>query len=275
MKRLIVGLAVVLAQDEAAANDLKIDLKFIETSYVELTQPCKNSNPITGKLSVSSVAECESKCDSQAAAAPGTGQPACIGVDTDGGACYLKSSCDGNSGACRHEMCGYRRAGAPGPSPPSPPTPPVPPAPPGMTLRKAAAKAGIFIGAATNVAGVQNQSEAQYRPLEQSQFSLTTAENACKFGPIHPERDRYNWEGCDAIFSAAAAADQKVRGHNLCWHTENPEWLLRGGFNASELRQILRDHIHTVVTRYGTRALAWDVVNEGKTTATLEPDADL
>ena len=53
-----------------------------------------------------------------------------------------------------------------------------------------------------------------------------------------------------------------MRGHNLCWHTENPSWLTNGGFNASELRTILQEHIHAVVTHYGARALAWDVVNE-------------
>uniref|UniRef100_A0A7S0J3K3 endo-1,4-beta-xylanase n=2 Tax=Calcidiscus leptoporus TaxID=127549 RepID=A0A7S0J3K3_9EUKA len=117
------------------------------------------------------------------------------------------------------------------------------------------------------------QSEPQYKPVEQAHFSLTTAENACKFGPIHPERDRFSWADCDAIFAAAEGANQAVRGHNLCWHTENPQWLLHGNFNASELRQILRQHIHAVVTRYGTRALAWDVVNEAVDQNGLKPSA--
>ena len=77
-----------------------------------------------------------------------------------------------------------------------------------MTLRQAAAHRGLWIGAATNVQGVTGYSEPQYRPLEQAQFSLTTAENACKVGPIHPERGRYNWAGCDAIFAAAQAGDE-------------------------------------------------------------------
>ena len=136
-------------------------------------------------------------------------------------------------------MCGYRRTGAPPPSP-TPPSPPVPPAPPGVTLREAAAKHSLFIGAATSVGGLHNSSEPQYKAVEQAQFSLTTAENACKFGPIHPKRDAYNWAGCDAVFAAAAAANQSVRGHNLCWHTENPPWLTDGGFNSSELRSILQ-----------------------------------
>ena len=38
---------------------------------------------------------------------------------------------------------------------------------------------GIYIGAATNTAGLANENEPQYKAVEQAQFSLTTAENAC------------------------------------------------------------------------------------------------
>eukprot|EP01052_Picozoa_sp_SAG31_P058505 SAG31_NODE_17916_length_653_cov_1.397112_1_plen_171_part_10 len=169
-----------------------------------------------GLLQVTSVQACEARCDKQAAAAPGTGQVPCIAVDTDGHKCYLKSSCSGAPGGCAvGRMCGYRRKGAEPPPPPSP-APPIPPAPPGVTLRGAAERHNIFIGAATNVAGLTSTNEPQYRAVEQAQFSLTTAENACKVGPIHPERDHYAWSGCDAIFAAAEAANQSVRGHNLC-----------------------------------------------------------
>ena len=61
------------------------------------------------------------------------------------------------------------------------------------------------------------------------------------------------FEDCDAIFAAAAEANQTVRGHNLCWHTENPGWLNNGNFTPAQLRGVLQSHIHTVVTHYGTR----------------------
>ena len=60
------------------------------------------------------------------------------------------------------------------------------------------------------------------------------------------------FEDCDAIFAAAAEANQTVRGHNLCWHTENPGWLKNGNFTPAQLRGVLQSHIHTVVTHYGT-----------------------
>ena len=116
------------------------------------------------------------------AAAPGTGQAACRAVDTDGHKCYLKATCGGTPGPCSG-MCGYRDT-SPAPPPP-PPAPPVPPSPPGVTLRAAGQKHGVFMGAATNVAGLQK--DKAYKQTEQEQYSLTTAENACKVGPIHPK----------------------------------------------------------------------------------------
>lgn len=53
----------------------------------------------------------------------------------------------------------------------------------------------------------------------------------------------------------------KVRGHNLCWHQQNPPWLNKS-LSHNQLVAALEAHINTVVTHYGTKAYAWDVVNE-------------
>eukprot|EP01043_Picozoa_sp_COSAG02_P003071 COSAG02_NODE_73_length_41919_cov_6.571066_24_plen_247_part_00 len=211
-----------------------------------------------------SIAACEAKCDAQAAAAPGTGKTPCDAVDTNGALnCFLKSSCAGTKGTCKGSECGYRVVGAgPGPAPPAPPAPPIPPAPPGVTLRAAAEKHGILMGAATNVNGVSKP--GPYKTTEQAQYSLTTAENACKVGPIHPREgpNGYDWKGCDTIFAQAEAANQTIRGHNLCWHSENPSWLTNGKHTPAQLTAFLQEHITAVVKHYGDRAYCWDVVNE-------------
>lgn len=248
--------------------------KDIELSYVQLKQPCQKAVAVSGNVGpVANVAACEAKCTAQAAAAPGTGEAACVAVDTDGSSnCYMKSHCEGDAGACYGRAeCGYRQAGVPPGPTPAPPAPPVPPSPPGVTLRQAAAKRGVYIGTATNVAGLTNASEPLYKQTEQAQFSLTTAENACKWGPIHPEQDTYTFEDCDYIFAEALAAKQVVRGHNLCWHTENPPWLLNGKWSPTQLTSILQDHIAKVVTHYNTSAYAWDVVNEALDNNGLKP----
>eukprot|EP01047_Picozoa_sp_COSAG01_P066050 COSAG01_NODE_9043_length_2571_cov_4.074838_1_plen_449_part_00 len=232
--------------------------------YDALSSTCLNAKPISGNVGpVPSAKECEAKCDAQAAAAPGTGQMPCVGVDTNGKTnCYLKSVCGGKAGHCGSSECGYRAVGVAPPAPPPGPLPPVPPAPPGVTLRAAAEKHGLLIGAATNVNGISKA--GPYKTTEQAQYSLTTAENACKVGPIHPREgpNGFDWKGCDEIFAQADAANQTVRGHNLCWHTENPAWLTTGKHTPAQLRSFLQEHITAVVKHYGERAYCWDVVNE-------------
>ena len=233
-------------------------------TYSQLTAPCKNAVAISGNLPCTSVADCEAQCDAQAAAAPGTGATPCVAVDTNGkNACYMKSHCDGTPGTCAGQ-CGYRAQIAP--TAPPTPTPPIPPAPAGMTLREAADRHGVFIGAATNVDGLTSKTDLMYKAVEQTHFSLTTAENACKVGPIHPAPgpDGYSWAGCDTIFAEAEKANQTVRGHNLCWHNENPGWL-NTTLTSAELVAALESHIAAVIGHYGRRAYAWDVVNEAIT----------
>ena len=82
-------LLALLATSAGAAPYLEL-----ESKYEQLNGPCQDPVAIGGKHLVSSVAECEHQCDQQAAAAPGTGQASCRGVDTDGKSCYLKSQCD-------------------------------------------------------------------------------------------------------------------------------------------------------------------------------------
>jgi endo-1,4-beta-xylanase len=98
------------------------------------------------------------------------------------------------------------------------------------------------------------------------QFAGMTPENAMKMGPIHPEENRYNWEGADSIAAFARRNHLKLRGHCLCWHNQTPRWLFTNaaGDTVSKevLLQRLKDHITTVVSRYKDVIYAWDVVNE-------------
>jgi len=99
-----------------------------------------------------------------------------------------------------------------------------------------------------------------------SQFNSLTPENAFKFGPIHPLENKYNWSGADSIISFATKHHLKVRGHTLCWHEQNPDWLFKDkeGKQVSKkvLLQRLKRHITAVVGRFKGKVYAWDVVNE-------------
>ncbi|HEX8607146.1 MAG TPA: endo-1,4-beta-xylanase [Pedobacter sp.] len=108
--------------------------------------------------------------------------------------------------------------------------------------------------------------DSAQRALILKHFNSLTAENAMKMGPIHPQEDRYDWTGADAIVNFATANRLKVRGHNLCWHTQTPKWMFIDGAGNQVSKDVLlkrlKEHIQAVVGRYKGKIYAWDVVNE-------------
>lgn len=101
-----------------------------------------------------------------------------------------------------------------------------------------------------------------YRWILKRQFNSVSPENQMKWDFIHPEQDSYDFDSADAIVDFAERKGQAVRGHTLLWHSQNPAWLEEGDFSKEELREILREHITTVVGRYAGRIQQWDVANE-------------
>ncbi len=119
------------------------------------------------------------------------------------------------------------------------------------------------VGVAVSPRALQNPAEVA---LILQQFNSLTPENDMKMGPIHPEENRYNWAGADAIVDFAQAHKLKVRGHNLCWHEQTPRWLFKNADGSQVSKDVLlkrlHDHIDAVVKRYKGKIYAWDVVNE-------------
>ncbi|HXB45183.1 MAG TPA: endo-1,4-beta-xylanase [Puia sp.] len=98
------------------------------------------------------------------------------------------------------------------------------------------------------------------------QFNSLTPENCMKMGPIHPKENEYYWKDADSIIAFALRNHLKIRGHNLCWHQQTPNWFFTGAdgmmVTKKVLLQRLEDHITTVVKRYKGKIYGWDVVNE-------------
>jgi endo-1,4-beta-xylanase len=105
-------------------------------------------------------------------------------------------------------------------------------------------------------------SDRRYRRILAREFSSVSPENQMKWEYIHPERGEYAFGMADRIVDFAERHGQDVRGHTLLWHSQNPAWLEEGDFTGEELREILHDHITTVVGRYEGRISQWDVANE-------------
>lgn len=128
------------------------------------------------------------------------------------------------------------------------------------TLRRLATENGIRIGAAVDVEALQN--DPRYARLLARQFNLVTPENAMKFEVIHPDPDRYDFSEGDALVDFAERHGLAVNGHVLVWDQQLPDWLTQGHFSREQLKDILHDHIRTVVGHYRGKVLSWDVAAE-------------
>ena len=97
-------------------------------------------------------------------------------------------------------------------------------------------------------------------------FNSITPENQGKWEYVAPERDSFYFDELDELVAFAEAHGQRVRGHALLWHNQNPDWLLEmfepGAASDEELMEVLRTHIANVVGRYKGRIAQWDVANE-------------
>lgn len=123
-------------------------------------------------------------------------------------------------------------------------------------------KAYFPIGVAVNTRTL-NGEESQ---LLLKEFNSITPENAMKMEVIHPREDFYFWRDADSMVNFAQNHQLKVRGHNLCWHEQVPNWMFKDNNGGPVTKEVLfkrlKDHITTVVKRYKGKIYAWDVVNE-------------
>ena len=137
------------------------------------------------------------------------------------------------------------------------------------TLRDAAKSHGVFMGAALNTGNVK--SNKIYKDTAAAQYSLVTAENACKFSGTEPIQGKYNYDGCDEIRDFTKnVMNGTFRCHNLVWGMYNPSWLSK--LSATEKRVAMINHIGNVTEHYGNDCYAWDVVNEAITDSSNATD---
>jgi endo-1,4-beta-xylanase len=128
------------------------------------------------------------------------------------------------------------------------------------TLRAAARHTGLKVGTAVDMSALAE--DAQYREAVAAEFSTVTAENVMKWYALEPEPGVYDYAAADRLVQFARANNQKVRGHVLVWHSQNPSWLTEDAYTPEQLRQILRRHITETVRHFKGKIWHWDVVNE-------------
>lgn len=137
-----------------------------------------------------------------------------------------------------------------------------------QSLKSHAHKRGLLAGCAV---GAANLREDAFTRVLAAQYNLVVAENAMKFGPIHPKLDSYFFDDADALVSFAQQHNIKIRGHNFVWHEQLPSWFA-GTVTKDNVEKILMDHIRVVGGRYKGKMQSWDVVNEAINIADGQPD---
>jgi endo-1,4-beta-xylanase len=130
--------------------------------------------------------------------------------------------------------------------------------PPKESLKQAAAPSGLLVGSAVSYREIN---EAAFAQLIAQQCSIVVSENDMKWKALRPAPDKFDFTRADALIRFAEKNGIKIRGHNLCWHEGLPDWFNKIA-NPNNARELLTNHIDTVVRHFKGKIHSWDVVNE-------------
>jgi len=133
----------------------------------------------------------------------------------------------------------------------------VPAAAAGTPLRQLAEAKGKYFGTALVVSNLSNST---LTGVAGTQFDMVTPGNEMKWDTTEPSNGSFNFGPGDQIVSFAKAHNQRVRGHNLVWHSQLPSWV--SSLPLNQVQAAMETHITTEVNHYKGQVYSWDVVNE-------------
>jgi endo-1,4-beta-xylanase len=136
-------------------------------------------------------------------------------------------------------------------------------------LRDRAAAKGLIYGAATQPDELKK--EADFAASFAQECNALVQIHHLKMAPLRPSPTSYNFAQADALLEFAQSKSMYFRGHALVWHSQLPAWF-QANVNSQNAKQILTDHITTVVGRYAGKVHSWDVANEVINPADGRPD---
>lgn len=123
----------------------------------------------------------------------------------------------------------------------------------------------FYLGTALNEAQITGADTKGVETIKKH-FNSIVAENCMKSEEIHPEEGVYDFTLADKFVEFGEANDMFIIGHCLIWHSQLAQWFPyddEGNFVTPDvLKERMKEHITTIVTRYKGRIHGWDVVNE-------------
>lgn len=130
---------------------------------------------------------------------------------------------------------------------------------------KTAYKNKFYIGTAMSLPQIDG-TDAKAVQIIKNQFSSIVAENCMKSMFLQPQEGKFFFDDADRFVSFGEKNNMFIIGHTLIWHSQLPKWFFtdHNGKDVSPevLKQRMKSHITTVVSRYKGRVKGWDVVNE-------------
>lgn len=123
----------------------------------------------------------------------------------------------------------------------------------------------FYIGAALNEAQITGIDTKGVETVKKH-FNSIVAENCMKSEEIHPEEGVYDFTLADQFVEFGEENGMFIIGHCLIWHSQLAEWFPydeNGDYVTPDvLKERMKEHITTIVSRYKGRIHGWDVVNE-------------
>ena len=104
-----------------------------------------------------------------------------------------------------------------------------------------------------------------------SEFNSITPENSLKWLYLQPSPNKFNFIAADKYVALGIKNNMNIVGHALVWHNQLADFMKNTSSSAAFTNHV-KNHIHTVVSRYKGEIDAWDVVNEAfKEDGSLRP----
>src|SRR3984893_13385203 len=89
-------------------------------------------------------------------------------------------------------------------------------------------------------------SQSTVTQLQAQQFDMVTPGNEMKWATTDPSNGTFNFPPGDQIVSYAQANSERVRCHNLVWHSQLPSWV--SSLPLSQVQSAMETHITTEAT---------------------------